>query len=166
MEFNPCLISCLHDFSVPSLVSPHSLLIIKARRSWSRTLWYCQKSASILFSRPSAPLFHALLIQIHLPYNLLNSSSFSTPQRIHTWVSQRNNRPLLLAHVPPNRRDSSHHHRPHATHNDGVKVRRLVDRRPSEVAQRLLEEARGRGSAGHGVYMEGCEVVCGGELSW
>jgi hypothetical protein len=66
-----------------------------------------------------------------------------------TWVCHGNLLNLLLAHISPDRRYGKHHYGTRAADNDGVEVCGLVDRGPLEVAQRLFEEERGGGDAGH-----------------
>ena len=69
-----------------------------------------------------------------------------TSQR--TWVCKGNLGDLLLAHISPKWWNRNKHYRTRTADDDGVKVCRLMDRSPFEVAYRLFEEQRG-GRNGH-----------------
>jgi hypothetical protein len=96
----------------------------------------------------SLPTSHLPILQLLL---FLAQTLFPSPipHPPRTWISQRNLSNLLLAHVSPDRRHRNHHNRSDASHNDRVKVRRLVDRGPLEVSKRLSEEERGSRGASH-----------------
>jgi hypothetical protein len=88
------------------------------------------------------------------PHTLIHVFVCSSPPTsptclTRTRISHRNLRPLLLAQIPPNRWHGNQHNWTRAAHNNRVKVRGLVVRRPFEVAQRLAEEERGGWDAGH-----------------
>jgi hypothetical protein len=141
----PCLISLF--LSLLILRSPFSLLAPNHLPTRHRTL--------------SALVVHPLVLLLVSLYSFLSHPVLSPafpvsiwtlkppagfpllliqPRSVRTRISHRDLRDLLVAQVPPKRRYGNQHDRSRAAHHDGVKVRRLVDGRPSQVSQRLLEE--------------------------
>lgn len=88
----------------------------------------------------SASFAHFLSLQ-HL--SLVIKSSRPRPLALGNGVCERNLGNWLLAKVSPDGRYCEDEDGTSTSNDDAVEVRRLVDRSPFEVAQRLLVEAGG-----------------------
>ena len=120
------LLKCMHN-------SPHC---VGAPLTLAQSpIIQCLSCVSTLISTlPNCILETPFPSTLHLPSPTLSMS------RALSRIRHGNLGNLLLGHVPPDRGHGNHQHRLRQADEDGVEVGGLVDARPVQVVQRLLDE--------------------------